>query len=154
MPNKEARKPQSQPWTVEVDVYLKSDATPPDFEIESFLKSGPDGRLVFNNCGRPGFNVVFRLHDETGLGYHFPSPPRLNDACWSQRGGDACPHSEIMEIFDPVRVFDDGTALTVRNENPCPAQGEFTYTLRVTKGDGSYLELDPGGLNQNGNSRL
>ena len=153
MTKKDATKAKLPPWTVEVDVYLKADTDPPDFEVESFLKNGPDGDLVFNNCGRPGFNIVFRLHDETGLGYHFPGPPRLNNAVWSQRGGDACPDSQVWEIFDPVRVFDDDMALVVYNQNPSPAQGAFTYALRVTKDDREYLRLDPGGLNQNGNTR-
>jgi len=148
MPKKEAKLP---PWTVEVDVHLESDSCPPKFTIESFLK-GDSGRLVFNNSGRPGFNIVFRLHDGTGKGYRFPSPPRLKDAVWSKIGPDCCPQEGAWEVFDPRRVFDDGTALTVYNENPCPAQGDFTYTLRVTADDRDYLELDPGGLNQNGNA--
>lgn len=139
-----------QPWTVEVDVYLKDDSNPPKFEIESFL-NGPDDKLVFRNSGRPGFNIVFRLHDETHHGYRFPGPPDLKEACWSQLGS-ACPTQGVWDVFDPVRVFEGGMALTVRNENPCPSQGEFTYTLRVTRDDEHYLALDPGGFNQNGNS--
>ena len=153
MPKKDGKEPKFPPWTVEVDVHLKSDSCPPDFTIESFLKEGRGDRLVFNNAGRPGFNIVFRLHDETGKGYRFPSHQQRKDAVWSQLGANCCPTSERWEVFEPKRVFDDEMALTVYNPNPSPAQGDFTYTLRVTADGTNYLELDPGGLNQNGNFR-
>lgn len=134
-------------WTVEVDVCLESDTEPPKFRVESFLQAEPNGKLVFHNRGRPGFDIVFHLRDETGRGYRFPKSP--TDAVWSQLGADACPQSEMWQVFKALRVFNDGMSLAVFNRNPCPAQGEFTYTLRVTNGD-EWRNLDPGGSNQNG----
>lgn len=143
-----------EPWTVEVDVHLKSDDDPnnPLFTIGSVIKkgSGADGKLVFNNNGRPGFKLLFEFHDDTRKGYTFPA--REQDAVWSQLGANACPRSQVWDVFEPVKVFADGKKLTVRNPNPSPAQGEFTYSLRVTKDNGkTFLLLDPGGVNENGN---
>jgi hypothetical protein len=153
MSNSGNRQPKRDPWTVEIDVYLTSDADPdhPVFEIDSFLKDEAD-LLRFHNKGRPGFKVVFHLHDETGCGYHFSGPPRVREAVWSQVG-KACPTAPAWEVFEPIKIFNDGMSLVVRNENPSPPQGEFRYTLRVTTGGGKYLALDPGGFNQNGNYR-
>lgn len=134
-------------WTVEVDVCLESDAEPPEFRVDSFLQPEPGGKLVFENRGRPGFVIVFHLRDDTGRDYRFPKSAR--DAVWSQLGADACPKSAIAVVFEPLRVFNDGMSLAVYNRNPHPPQGEFTYTLRVTNGR-EWRNLDPGGLNQNG----
>ena len=136
-----------EPWTVEVDVHLLEASNPPKFCIESFLKD-PDDKLVFNNNGRPGFKIVFHLHDETGEGFRFPEERDKDEAVWSQLGS-TCPKRKVLDVLKPIRIFDDGTKLTVHNPNPHPPQGEFTYTLRVTNGR-KWLDLDPGGVNQNG----
>lgn len=141
------RPPRFEPWTVEVDVHLLEASDPPKFCIESFLKD-PDDRLVFNNSGRPGFKIVFHLNDETGEGFRFPEERDKDEAVWSQLGS-ACPRRKVLDVLKPIRIFDDRRKLTVHNPNPHPAQGEFTYTLRVTNGR-RWLNLDPGGVNQNG----
>lgn len=136
-------------WTVEVDVYLESD-DPLDFTVHSCLQQKKGGNLVFHNNGRPGFNIVFHLFDRTGKGYRFPSPPHhRRNAVWSQLGDD-CPEREILEVLEPLRVINNGKTLVVYNANPEPKQGPFKYTLRVTKDGKDYLDLDPGGDNQNG----
>ncbi len=138
------------PWSVAVDVYLKSDGRSPDFKVESFLQSKVGGDLVFHNHGRPGFNVIFHLHDQTGSGYRFPDDKDKREAVWS-RYGDICPRTEVFDVFTARTVFNDGKTLVAFNENPKPAKGAFKYTLRVTMDGGeSYLPLDPGGVNQNG----
>jgi hypothetical protein len=112
---------------------------------------------MFSNNGRPGFNVRFELTDETGLDYRFPAPPKDCDAIWSELGSTGCPASPgSWTIFEKtgIVVSNHGTVLTAFNRNPSPAQGDFRYTLNVTKdGGATYLPLDPGGCNQNGSSR-
>lgn len=144
------------PWEVVVDVYLHSE-TPGDFTIQSYLQSKPGSdELVFCNNGHPGFNVTFNLHDETGLGYRFPGPPKDQDSLWSVLGAGQCPSSPgAWNIFpaNRISVKGGGSAMTAFNPNPAPAQGDFSYTLNVTKDNGAhYLPLDPGGNNQNGNT--
>lgn len=150
-------------WKVQVDVYLKDDTTnPPEFRVESALPSYPekpgDNILVFNNNGRPGFEILFHLHDLTGKGYRFPR--NRDDAVWSKIG-DECPEMEPDEadrVFRPVRVFEpDGDKLIVENDNEKKRDGNpigrFRYTLNVTtkeNGTGPYLHLDPGGDDMNG----
>jgi hypothetical protein len=139
------------PWDVEVDVYLESVGPPATYRIESYLQPQGNGDLVFENHGRPGFNVRFCLHDETGGDYKFPSPPNLRQAIWSQRG-TSCPTSAVWDVFDAKQVKDQGMTLVAYNANPSPAQGIFQYTLNVTNDNGStYLAIDPGGNNMNGN---
>jgi hypothetical protein len=139
----------SSPWEVEIDVYLTKACPEPVFEIYTTLPEGPNG-IVFNNNHRPGFNITFILHDETGSGYLFPPQSKVKEACWSQVG-PTCPESPVWEVFDPIHVNHDRTTLEVYNANPCPALGPFKYTLRVTTDDGaSYCALDPGGTDNNG----
>lgn len=143
----------SDPWTVDVDVFITADGNPPKFEIQSYLQSGPDKLLRFENNGRPGFKVLFQLHDQTGSGYTFA--PKARDAISSKCGSypGTCPGPGSDEVFKPVRIV-GGTTLVVNNPNPHPAQGTFGYTLFVTKtGDKPYQALDPGGENQNGGVR-
>ena len=143
-------------WEVVVDVYLHSE-TPGDFDVESYLQSDPgSNKLVFCNNGHPGFNVTFNLHDETGLGYQFIGAPKEEDSLWSQCGSTGCPGSPgSWEVFDKksVTVTNAGMVMKALNENPSPAQGDFRYTINVTKDGGrTYLPLDPGGINQNGST--
>ena len=86
----------TEPWKVQVDVYLEDDTTdPPTFRIESCLPSYEekpgDNILVFHNNGRPGFQMIFHLHDRTDKGYRFPR--QESDAVWSKIGDD-CPLDE------------------------------------------------------------
>jgi len=72
---------------------------------------------------------------------------------WSELGAGKCPKPPgKSEVFHAERVLEpERTTLVVLNPNPSPAQGAFGYALRVTKDSGAnYLDLDPGGLNQNG----
>jgi hypothetical protein len=146
------------PRDVHVDVILLADGNPPDFQI---VPKGTgklptkNGRLVFENDGRPGFDIYFDLTDGTGQGYKFPPNSKKDDAVWSKVGANSCPETEAWEVFKPLSIEGpDRSVLKVYNENPCPAQGDFEYTLRITTDGGrTYLPLDPGGLNQNGNSQ-
>lgn len=146
-----------KPWAVEVDVYLQDDSDPPVFQVVSTLpidNSNPqDELLIFENKGRPGFEIRFHLYDQTGKGYRFPTTE--DDAVWSIIADSGCPMSEAHEVFEPIRVTEpNGTMLVVRNDNSQQAGGaigKFRYTLNVsTNGRAPYLPLDPGGVDQNG----
>ena len=153
-----AKSSQKAPWTVAVDVYLKdvyldeAGRRRGRFTLETPMAKNKDDDLVFENRGRPGFNVVFNLHDETGGGYGFPKQADKEEAVWSRYGPD-CPDSEVRQVFRPLRIEDEGMTLVVRNENPAPAGGPFKYSLRVTNDGTNYVLLDPGGVNENGGFR-
>ncbi len=167
----EAKHYPDKPWTVDVDVYLYSAGPPAEFTIDTCLPvepcgGDPHGRIVFSNKGRDGFNVVFRLFDNTnggdGSGYVFPDPPgpkhvsdRKKWALWS-REGEGCPpegYADQWSEFTSTSVTDQGQTLIVRNKNSFCAL--FGYTLRVTNdGGATFVNLDPGGNNMNGNSRF
>jgi hypothetical protein len=143
-------------WDVIVDVYLHSEAAG-DFDIESYLQSSPPSKkLIFWNNGHPGFNITFNLHDETNLGYKFVGAPNEEDSIWSQLGGTGCPGAPgAWEVFDKtsITITNAGMVMKAFNQNPSPAQGDFRYTINVTKDGGTtYLPLDPGGTNNNGST--
>jgi hypothetical protein len=143
------------PKKVEVEVTLNSDS-PVQFRVApvgNSLPTGPQGELIFENDHHPGFHVWFYLKDPNGLGYKFPPNAKKDQAIWSELGSQVCPKAPgKAEVFHAERVVEpDRMTLVVLNPNPSPAQGPFGYTLRVTKDGGTnYLDLDPGGLNQNG----
>jgi hypothetical protein len=146
--------PKNPPWLVDVDVYLQPEGIEPRFYLETYLPKDSEDRIKFKNHDRPGYTIKFNLHDPHGTGYCFPPNSKRDEAVWSQFG-NACPTSERADVFQVQRVVEpDRTTVVVYNENPEPEQGEFGYTLRVTKDDGlNYLALDPGGINQNGGSK-
>lgn len=151
-----------EPWLVHVDVYLEDDTTtPPQFRIESCLPGEPrngERYLVFENHYRPGFRIMFQLHDLTEQGYTFPRS--ANEAVWSKRGND-CPGEDWAknDVFAPRWVIEpDLTELVVdfangRDEKGEPV-GDFRYTLNVTKKGGQLLHLDPGGTGMNGDTLM
>lgn len=149
-------------WVVMIDVFLNSvDATgEPDFDIRTCLPtkmvaSDPKHpEIQFDNAGRPGFSVEFRLFDNTngGLGSGYRFPLEAKDGVWSQ-AGNGCPLGPAYEIFpeDELDVENKGLTLVGCNPNPSPAQGPFRYTLNVSiGGNPPYIPLDPGGNNMNG----
>jgi hypothetical protein len=139
------------PNSAQIDVYLTKGCPNPKFEIVTALPKDPSGNPKFDNNHRPGFNIRFVLHDQTGSGYVFAPVP--DDACWSQ-WGTSCPSAPVYEVFSPLQV--NGTTLDVYNDNPPGPQpgsgmGVFHYTLRVTNDGGeTYCDLDPGGVDNNG----
>jgi hypothetical protein len=157
-----------KPWQVQIDVYLKND-DPVEFSIECPLESyevedakvGTKKYVVFKNNHRPGFDILFHLHDLTGKGYKFPRRPE--DAVWSKIGED-CPDEawskhhdyDDCRVFDPSRVvMPEQLTLVVHNENDKKPDGKpigrFSYTLNVgINGERPYIPLDPGGDDQNG----
>jgi hypothetical protein len=149
----------TNPWDAEIDVTLTSAGPPAQFEIATCLPIDASGNIVFNNAGRPGFRVKFRLYDNTnngnGSGYAFPQGANKQDGVWSEVGSSGCPNAGVWQVFEQnsIVVQDNGATLVARNPNLAPAQGAFRYTLNVTTTGGPpYLPLDPGGDNQNGSS--
>lgn len=142
----------TSPWKKSVAVTLES-TNPVQYGIEP---TGTDplpvsnGALVFNNDHRNGFDIDFILTDQTNGGYLWP-PNNLKDkAVWSKLG-TACPGSPDTDVFHALKVDQTCTILTVHNPNVSPSVGAFQYTLCLTNdGGNTYLELDPGGLNNNG----
>lgn len=152
MPQIQGSKP-TEPWVVDVDVYLEDAGDPPQFRLESCLPMDSGEVITFHNRGRPGFTITFNLIDETGGGYRFPPNGKRHDALWS-RQGPGCPPKDFgrqWDEFETVRVVEpDRTTLVVRNLNETVT--EFGYTLRVTNDEGAtFVDLDPVGNNQNGN---
>lgn len=150
------------PWDVVVDVFLNAvePGKKPHFDIQTCLpvKSPSSDRqppeIQFENSGRPGFSIRFRLFDNTnggnGSGYRFPL--RAADGLWSQVGND-CPVGPAYEVFpeEKLDVEEKGMTLLAFNPNPSPAQGQFQYTLNVSVGGNKpFTALDPGGNNMNG----
>lgn len=143
----------TSPWEVKVDVTLESE-DPVRFTVDSkTLPKGKNGNFVFDNNGHPGFNISFIFFDATGQGYMWPDNAHKEEAVWSEVG-IVCPGPPgKWDVFRVIGVDPGCTTLRVNNPNPKPAQGQFMYTLRVTKDGGqTYLSLDPGGMNQNGSS--
>lgn len=143
----------ASPRDVHVDVTLRSD-NPIDFTIEPNPKDSipvnSKGELVFRNDHFPGFHIHFRLLDPKGFGYLFPKPRDVDRALFSRQGA-GCPESGVWSAFKPIRVTPDRLTLVVKNRNSEEDKGEFGYVLRVTNDEGtSYLDLDPGGFNENG----
>ena len=136
---------------------MEADTNPPKFRIVSTLpldKSDPnDPLLIFDNKGRPGFELRFHLYDQTEKGYRFPIAK--DDAVWSIIAETGCPTSEAHQVLRPIRVTQpNGTMLVVENDNSerdgAPI-GKFRYSLNVsTTGRAPYLLLDPGGVDQDG----
>ena len=140
--------------TVDVTILL---GQTPNFKFESTdLTVGPNNELTFANNGRPGFWIDYRLKNPPN-GYVFPDNPipnHLEEALYSAVGPDGCPKTKGQwEQFAATNVKNGGKTLVVRNLNDCAAV--FGYVLRVTNDNGaSYLDLDPGGVNQNGSQQI
>lgn len=120
------------------------------------IQLGPNNVITFANNGRPGFVIDYHLVNPPN-GYVFPDNPipnHLAEALWSAVGSDGCPSvAGQWPSFTARNVKDNGLTLVVRNLNDCIAQ--FGYVLRVTNDNGaSYLPLDPGGFNQNGEEEM
>jgi hypothetical protein len=141
---------------VDVKVFLHPDQCP-EFHLEcDDLPKGPKpDHFVFDNCGHAGFLLNYLLQEPTH-GYFFPDDE--GEALYSAKG-EGCPKRKGQwGQFKVVDVSADNLKLVVRNQNRKGHEGEFGYTLRVTKtphrDDAEYLDLDPGGTNNNGNYRL
>lgn len=163
LPVKNYKKHPNKAWDVIVDVYLNSTGPGPNdaaFDILTCLPvvvsgTNPNPQIQFNNEGRPGFNITFRLFDNTngGNGSNFQFASNPDDAVWSQLGS-TCPTGPVWDVFPNNRTkVKDDTTVVVFNPNEEGCLGPFQYTLNVSvDGNPPYLPLDPGGNNMNGGS--
>lgn len=69
-------------------------------------------------------------------------------------GAGLCPPQGTSDVFKALSVGGtNNNILTVLNTNQDPYVGVFSYVLWITNDGGTtYIELDPGGVNQNGPS--
>ena len=139
---------------VRVKVVLHATGDPKLFHFESEdLPIGKDDRIYFSNCGKKiGFMIHFDIDDDLRPGYRFPTRQShgndyLEEALWAAETGGCPSRKSTWPVFRAMREEKDGGTLVVRNKN-LVAQ-DFFYTLRVVSGN-DWLELDPGGSNQNG----
>lgn len=146
------------PRDVHVQVFIDDpDANPADFHFETTdLPLVPKNHLHFHNCGHDGLHVYYHLQDPKH-GFLFPqeslfppSPPdqHLSAALYSAVNSPCPTSAGQWGQFKALCVEDEGATLVVHNKNQ--SQANFGYTLRVVNEQGRYLDLDPGGTNQNG----
>lgn len=143
------------PKSVSVMVIYKP-GEKPNVELTSDDLPIVDGRLVFKNCGNDGFWVKFILDDTSLAGYRFVNTgmsPMYSAVATNDQ--IPCPTSGLWEKFKPHDVQE--RTMLVHNKNGAlpdnKKEERFGFTLRVTKnkdGNGPVLDLDPGGINQNG----
>lgn len=147
----------ADPIEIDVKVIIQDpDADPPKFKLEcnDLPKGTKDNDFIFNNDGHPGFILNYILQGDAH-GYRFPDDK--DEALYSAKGV-GCPRNKGQwPQFKARDVKSGNKILVVRNLNQSGHQGQFGYTLRVTKTPhdpdtpaDQYLELDPGGENNNG----
>ena len=143
---------------VTVKVILDPPGNNPPFHFESNdLPIGNDNVIYFSNCGKlKGFTIHYDLDDTANPGFRFPTRTThgndyLDEALWATQSG-GCPTQQCKwDVFEARREENSGRTLVVRNKNEVAEN--FAYTLRVANGT-NWLNLDPGGVNQNGGSPI
>lgn len=144
----------SDPNEIEIKVFLDS-VEPPAFRLQSPLPKGTkDNDFVFNNNGNPGFVLTYVLQPD-GLGADYFFPDEHTDALYSSKTTSCPTNKGQWPQFRGKEVKPGNKILVVRNLNQQKAN--FSYTLRVTKRphdtDPKCVDLDPGGVNENGSYR-
>ena len=140
--------------SVSVKVILDPPGSNPPFHFESTdLPIDKNNVIYFSNCGKyKGFLISYTIDDTANRGFRFPTHAHGNDhldqALWATESGP-CPLTACHwdSVFKARSVDAGGQTLVVWNKNAV-AQN-FAYTLRVVNG-ANWLNLDPGGTNQNG----
>ena len=132
---------------VHVSVILKAPGSNPPFKFESSdVPIDANNVIYFSNCGKfKGFMVHYDLVDTANPGFIFPT--QIDDALWVTDSGPCPTQACKWEQFEAKRVENGGHTLVVKNKNRTVQ--DFAYTLRVKNGT-NWLDLDPGGSNQNG----
>lgn len=140
--------------TVNVKVILDPPGSVPPFHFDSSdLPISKDNVIYFSNCGKnKGFLINYIVDNTANPGFRFPTNSSGNDyldqAMWATESGP-CPTQPCHwdTVFKARSVDNGGQILLVWNKNAV-AQN-FAYTLRLVNG-ANWLNLDPGGINQNG----
>lgn len=139
---------------VKVSVFLHPGEDPPfHLECPELKLNRDNNHAVFDNDGHDGFLLNYAL-EEPSHGYFFPDDSSA--ALWCHKRAE-CPSSKAQwGQFKAREVMTGNKVLVVRNLNQKGHEGNFSYTLRVTKQpsarDPECLDLDPGGTNNNGNN--
>jgi hypothetical protein len=143
---------------VDVNVHIIRDATQPNgvrFSMSSGLGNGDE--LTFDNKGRPGFDIKFKVVDDTGDGYLFMDfdPPNDKDPMWVKKiqdRGESCPvKGDHWPIFSTTELQDSNTVLLVHNKNNSKQLFKFALMFSKTPHQAPYeIMYDPIGSNQNG----
>lgn len=146
---------------VDVKVILKSD-NPVDFDLVPSVdlpKGEGKNDFIFRNEGHDGFLLNFILEPEDPdsplAEYRFPDDKKM--ALFSAVGVECPTELGQWPQFKAKEVKPGNKILVVRNLNQKNHEGQFGYTLRLTKTphmhDPKFIDLDPGGTNTNGSSR-
>lgn len=137
---------------VTVKVVLHPAGDPDVFHFETTdLPMCPGNFLIFRNCLKGNhFRISYKLDNSARPGFLFPTgqgQQHLLDALWVHDSTSCPTRACTWDEFKAHKVKDEGLTLVVKNKNDDVTN--FAYTLRVTNGS-EWLELDPGGGNQNG----
>lgn len=143
---------------VHVKVVLHAPGSNPPFHFESSdLPIDKNNVIYFSNCGTSkGFRVHYEIDNTSNAGFLFPTSQNngndyLDKALWVAQSS-SCPTQPCKwGVFEAKDVENGGRTLVVKNKNE--VSEAFFYTLRLTNGT-TWLELDPGGANQNGGMPL
>lgn len=146
-------------YDLDIKVYVENPKSePPKFRLECQeleIKPGKKHDFIFRNPeGCDGFLLRFILQGDAH-GYRFPRDAGL--AMYSAKGIGCPTEPGHWHQFVPLEVKSGDKILIVRNYNRKGHEGDFGYTLRLTKNPNDYdmpedefLLLDPGGFNGNG----
>jgi hypothetical protein len=143
----------NDPVEVDIKVILHPESDPPfHLDCGNALPQGPEANFfIFKNNGHPGFVLNYILEDPTNT-YFFPDD--TDEALYSAKGRGCPTLKRQWGQFKADKHRSNNNVLVVRNMNGKGHEGEFGYRLRVTTrphdDDADYLDLDPGGRNDNG----
>jgi len=157
---------------VTITVRIKSD-DPADFELSTTGNTpikkggaGGDDEVTFDNWQggqfKDGFEIAFRIQDDTGKGYMYfqdPNPTKadLNDAMAVKviNANGHCPRAGSTWVgFTPTGMSPDRKTLSVVNPNEYKQYFGFAFFFGL-HGDSKYrLKYDPIGDNRNGLAQL
>lgn len=134
---------------MDVDILVtKGPGGPKDVSFELDAGNGKTNQLDFKNDKHPGVLVYFNIVDRDQTGLQFKPVP--SEALWVVEGSPpTCPTKpSSWDQFVPLSVERQGKQLLVYNRNQ--SQKEFAFSFWFLWPDGTPVDFDPVGNNQNG----
>lgn len=134
---------------MEIDVIVTKANNPKGVTFELDAGNGKTQSLDFKNDKHPGIMIYFNIVDPDKTGLLFKPTP--SNALWVESQGTppACPASpSTWNQFVPLSVERNGKQLIVYNRNK--SQKQFAFTFWFDWPDGTSVDYDPIGNNQNG----